>query len=167
MASFAVFGPKAQQSVHPAQVVLVRESFSFWGFLLPLPYCLWHRNWRFSGLLVLIGLGLSVLPSAGITVTEFSALGMELLMGLYVGFAAADIRAAALERRGYQVLDVAIARDEDAAFLRFLDDHFKPASHRNADTSTSTPSAGVPPAPSPYVQLGTSDVLGLFPESQR
>ena len=167
MASFAIFGPKGQNRIEPAQIVLVSEGFSFWGFLLPLPYCLWHRNWRFSGLLILIGLILGLLPDAGIPVSEISALGIEILMGLYVGCAAADIRAAALERRDHNLLDVVVARDEEAAFLRFLDQCFKgaancqPVSPPNAPSPVTNP-IGVPPIP-----LEASGILGLFPESRR
>ena len=167
MASFALFCPKSATPLDPARIVLVRESFSLWGFLLPLPFCLWHRNWRLSGLLVLIGLALSVLPSFGIMITEGSVLAVELLMGLYVGFAAADIRAAALERRDYDLVDVVMARDEDSALLRFLDQSMNQslASTRHAphQPAASSPS----PASVPAMPLGTSGVLGLFPESQR
>ena len=162
MASFALFGPKAHTHVQPDQIVLVQEGFSFWGFLLPLPYCLWHANWRFSSLLVLIGLLFAFLPAAGLPVNDVSAMGLELLMGLYVGFAAADIRAAALERGGYALLDVVVARDHDAAFLRFLDAHFKPV-----QTSGASVTAPATQPASPFVPLGTSDVLGLFPEAHR
>jgi hypothetical protein len=164
MASFALFSPKSAAPLDPARILLVRESFSLWGFLLPLPFCLWHRNWRLSGLLVLIGIAISFLPSFGITVPEGSVLALELLMGLYVGFAAADIRAAALERGGYDLVDIVMARDEESALLRFLDQSF--ASNRQAPhqpASSSSPS----PASVPAMPLGSSDVLGLFPESQR
>jgi Protein of unknown function (DUF2628) len=167
MASFALFCPKSATPLDPARIVLVRESFSLWGFLLPLPFCLWHRNWRLSGLLVLIGLALIVLPSFGIMINEGSVLAVELLMGLYVGFAAADIRAAALERRDYDLVDVVMARDEDSALLRFLDQSMNQslASTRHAphQPAASSPS----PASVPAMPLGTSGVLGLFPESQR
>jgi Protein of unknown function (DUF2628) len=161
MASFALFCPKSPAPLDPARILLVRESFSLWGFLLPLPFCLWHRNWRLSGLLMLIGIVMSVLPSFGIMITEESAVAVELLMGLYVGFAAADIRAAALERGGYDLVDVVMARDEESALLRFLDQSF--ASNRQAPPQA----AAAQPLATQTMPLGTSDVLGLFPESQR
>ena len=172
MASFALFCPKSATPLDPARIVLVRESFSLWGFLLPLPFCLWHRNWRLSGLLVLIGLALSVLPSFGIMITEGSVLAVELLMGLYVGFAAADIRAAALERRDYDLVDVVMARDEDSALLRFLDQCLHQSMNQSLASTRHTlhqPAASSSPSPAsvPAMPLGTSGVLGLFPESQR
>ena len=175
MASFALFCPKSATPLDPARIVLVRESFSLWGFLLPLPFCLWHRNWRLSALLVLIGLALSVLPSFGIMITEGSVLAVELLMGLYVGFAAADIRAAALERRDYDLVDVVMARDEDSALLRFLDQCLDQSRNQSMNQSLAStrhtpnqPAASSPsPASVPAMPLGTSGVLGLFPESQR
>lgn len=161
MASFALFGPKSPAQLDPARILLVRESFSLWGFLLPLPFCLWHRHWPLSGLLVLIGIALSVLPSIGIPITEGSALVVEVLMGLYVGFAAADIRASALERRGYHLVDVVMARDEDSALLRFLDQSY--ASSRQ----TPQQPAATMPLSAHTMPLPSSEVLGLFPESQR
>jgi hypothetical protein len=171
MASFALFCPKSATPLDPARIVLVRESFSLWGFLLPLPFCLWHRNWRLSALLVLIGLALSVLPSFGIMITEGSVLAVELLMGLYVGFAAADIRAAALERRDYDLVDVVMARDEDSALLRFLDQCLNQSSDQSLASTRHPPhqpsASSASPASVPAMPLGTSGVLGLFPESQR
>jgi hypothetical protein len=158
MARFALFGPSDTDRVQPAQIVLVREHFSVWGFLLPLPYCLWHGNWRFSALLFLLGGLTGLMPSFGLPAADITLLGFELLTGLYVGFAAADIRAAALERDGYAIIDVAIAPDEDQALLRYLDQQ----------------KAFVPPAPqshttnsAPMPATGPSPVLGLFPEAMR
>ena len=167
MASFALFCPKSATPLDPARIVLVRESFSLWGFLLPLPFCLWHRNWRLSALLVLIGLALSVLPSFGIMIPEGSVLAVELLMGLYVGFAAADIRAAALERRDYDLVDVVMARDEDSALLRFLDQCLNQSLASTRHTPNQPAASSPSPASVPAMPLGTSGVLGLFPESQR
>jgi hypothetical protein len=167
MASFALFSPKDENKIHPAHCVLVRESFSVWGFLLPLPYCLWQGNWRFSGLLIATGLLMGSLPLIGIEINEFSALGLEMLMGLYVGCAAADIRAAALERRGFYLIDVILASNEEAALLRFLDQHLMAgvpvASHSPSFQNPSSPAT----QPMPARAFGSSDVLGLFPESQR
>ena len=167
MASFALFCPKSAAPLDPARIVLVRESFSLWGFLLPLPFCLWHRNWRLSGSLVLIGIAISFLPSFGITIPEGSILALELLMGLYVGFAAADIRAAALERRDYDLVDVVMARDEDSALLRFLDQCLNQSLASTRHTPNQPAASSPSPASVPAMPLGTSGVLGLFPESQR
>ena len=72
MASFALFGPSDTDRVQPAQIVLVREHFSVWGFLLPLPYCLWHGNWRFSALLVLLGGLTGLMPSFGLPAADIT-----------------------------------------------------------------------------------------------
>ena len=171
MARFALFSPTGHDPVQPAQIVLVREHFSIWGFFLPLPYCLWHRNWRFSGLLVLLGTLIGLLPAAGLPDSEAILLGLELLTGLYVGLAAADIRTAALERGGYRMIDVAIAPDEDSALLRYLDQHW--AAARQAQASAATPTQPAPTQPPPHplmavpVSSGPATVLGLFPEAQR
>ena len=158
MAHFALFGPSSTDRMQPGQIVLVREHFSVWGFLLPLPYCLWHRNWRFSALLVLLGGLTGLMPSLGQPAADITLLGFEVLTGLYVGFAAADIRAAALERDGYAIIDVAIAPDEDQALLRYLDQ--QKALARPAPQSHTTATAPMPAA-------GPSPVLGLFPEALR
>jgi hypothetical protein len=158
MARFALFSPTGLDREPSAEkVVLVSEHFSFWGFLLPLPYCLWHRNWRFSGLLVLLGGVIGLLPTAGLPSGEGVLLGLEVLTGFYVGCAAADIRAAALERNGYTLVDVSIAPDEDQALLRYLDQH--------RATARPTPQTLTPPAS--MSSKGPSPVLGLFPEALR
>ena len=85
----------------------------------------------------------------------FSALG---LAGWINRPDAADIRAAALERDGYAIIDVAIAPDEDQALLRYLDQ--QKALARPAPQSHTTATAPMPAA-------GPSPVLGLFPEALR
>ncbi len=167
MASFALFGPQHNKSVDPAQIVLVPEKFSIWAFLFPLPYSLWHRNWRFSTLLIVIGLLGSLMPMiAHLPMPETTLIGLELLMGLYCGFAAADIRAAALERRGYLLLDVTVAPNDEAAFLRYLDQSYHATNqHRAPMASTTQPMTQ--PTPHTHHPAYGSEVLGLFPESHR
>lgn len=174
MARFALLSPQGTDRVQPAQIVLVREHFSVWGFFLPLPYCLWHRNWRFSAVLVLLGAMMGFLPATSLPAHNATLLALELLMGLYVGFAAADIRTAALERDGYRIIDVAIAPDEDSALLRYLDHHFataRPAPQDQTPAALSpNPSTAKSSTVMPATSLsasGSADVLGLFPEARR
>lgn len=95
--------------------VLVREGFSWGAFLLALPWFLLHRMW----LEALGYLGLVLLLAA--LVPAWAALPVALALQFLVGAHAADLRRAALARRGRPASQVVAAADADLALARLLE----------------------------------------------
>jgi hypothetical protein len=94
--------------------VLVREGFS-WGALIFGPFWLAaHRTWIAAALSLAAYVLLAVVvarPASGIL-----AVGLALILG----WTGNDLRRWALERRGYLLVHVFAAANQDAAFMRLL-----------------------------------------------
>lgn len=92
--------------------VLVREGFSLGALVLPTVWFLWNRMWLVA-LLHLVGvvaIGLA-LPQA---VSGWVLAAVEILVAMH----ARDLRRWTLKRRGYALLGVVVAANEEEAFLR-------------------------------------------------
>jgi len=92
--------------------VLVREGFSLGALLLPTLWFLWNRMWLVALLhfLGVVAIGL-LLPDA---VSGWVALAFQLLVALH----ARDLRRWTLRRRGFALVGVVAAANEEAGFGR-------------------------------------------------
>lgn len=167
MAVFAIYAaasPNRPSLSQQAEAVVVREGFSVWAFLMPLLWCVYHRAWR--SLLVLVGLSAVLgLVFSGYGLDNGTLmLVMDMLVALFVGLAAADLRGAALHRRGYELVNVVVAASEDQALLRHLEQGFVV---RTDQPSGFDPSFVTMPADLARPSYRRSAILGLFPEARR
>ena len=144
--------------------VFVRDSFSWWAFLLAPLWMLRHRLWLvLLGYVVVTGAIEFALVRLGASRTAIVIVG--LLISLLVGLEASTLRRRALRRRGWSNVAIVSGKDLEEAERRFFDAWLRDApSRRSTSNATSQPrapsgaSVGVPRVPlAPHV-------VGLFPE---
>lgn len=109
--------PETTDFIEP---VLVREGFLLWAFLWGPLWLLYHRIWRMAAVFLLLNAALGAMESYG-TLSAQSALLLQMLLQLIVGFEASDMRRNALERSGYELIDIVRETSEARAMLRSCD----------------------------------------------
>lgn len=145
MAVFTVHAPEGDV-LTPAvaeRVVFVKEGFSLLAFLLPLLWLLLNRLW-IGTLLYLVGLaavnGLTMLVGASPIAITLVGLVYSLLFGLE----APALRQWTLRRRGLKHVASIVAKDAEAAELKFF---AAIAAERPAQSAQASTVAPRPPAP--------------------
>ncbi len=100
-------------------IAVVKEGYSWPGFVFAPLWALWHRHWLVAAVLVavpaLIG-GLSTLIGANPPAQTALSLGWS----VFVGMMANDVRRYFLERAGFVEAGVAAGRHPDDALLAYL-----------------------------------------------
>jgi hypothetical protein len=141
----------------------VRDSFSWWAFLLTPFWMLRHRMWLILiGYVVLSGAIEFALLRFGASRPAVVIVG--LLISLLVGLEASTLRRLTLRRRGWRNVGLISGKDLEDAERRFFDAWLNgapsrtSASNATAASRPTIPPAGVPRAPQ------TPHVVGLFPE---
>jgi Protein of unknown function (DUF2628) len=156
--------PRSEHSApDPERFVFVRDGFTFWAFLLPPLWMLWHRLWlAFVGYIVVttgLQFGLRSIDASPTLSTV-----AVILLSLLIGLEAASLRRRKLARRGWTTVGLVVGDDLELAERRFFDAWFKDDAVEPGAIVGPRPS--VPPAPiPPRPQAGTTDqIVGLFPE---
>jgi hypothetical protein len=155
MAIFVVMEPPGTSRNDAASgAVLVRDAFSFLGFLLPPLWLLWHRLWIEAALVFALGVGVAALGEiAGL---GFAGAALSLLAPIYVGLEGAGLRVNALRRRGWREWGVIEASDKAEAEIRY-------AAEVGADENVAPE---VPHSTGPVQMMGrpapSGPALGLF-----
>jgi hypothetical protein len=161
---FAVYEPPVQApdiAERADRLAFVKEGFSWPAFFVPLLWLLFYRMWIEFVLLVLVYVGLQFAfgtDTQGQTLAGWASLAI----GLLFAFEANDLRASALERRGYRLTGVASGRDrteaERAFFSAWLPQQAAPA--RVAEREPSPRGEVETPA---LTRGEAEEVIGLFP----
>ena len=119
MAVFVVLEPNVS-SLSQAQdrAVLVRDGFSFWAFLLPVVWLLFHWLW------IEALAALALMAAAGALATQFGGhpllgLSLSLLTQLYFGLEACNLRINAMRRQGWRIWGPVEALNKREAELRY------------------------------------------------
>jgi len=162
MAVYMVFEPPRDggDPVRRAErVVFVRDRFVWSAFLLAPLWMLRHRLWlALLGYVVAVGVVTPALWFVGAGPTWRSlALGV---IGLLVGFEAANLRRWTLLRRGWREAGAVVGDDREAAERRFFDAYVARAAE-HTDVVAPPPA---PPPPSFRPSAAAADVIGLFPQ---
>jgi hypothetical protein len=161
---FAVYEPPVQASdiVERAdRLAFVKEGFSWPAFFVPLLWLLFYRMWIEFFLLVLVYVALQFAfgtDAQGQTLAGWASLAI----GILIAFEANDLRAYALERRGYRLAGVASGRDRTEAERAF----FSAWLPRQATASRESEHAPAPrrEVETPPLARGEGEeVIGLFP----
>ncbi|UCI07981.1 DUF2628 domain-containing protein [Mesorhizobium sp. B1-1-8] len=114
MATYVVMEPPAGSN--RADASLVRDSFTWLGFLVPPLWLAWRRLWIEAVLAFAVMAMLSVLgEKLGL---EWAGSALSLLVSLYVGFEGQGLRMAALRRRGWREWGVVEANNLGDAEMR-------------------------------------------------
>jgi len=144
------------------RLAFVKEGFSWPALYVPLLWLLYYRMWIEVIVLVLVYVALQVVfgtDAQGQTLTAWASLAI----GVLFAFEANDLRAAALERKGYRLAGVASGRDRTEAersfFTAWLPQQAK---------ATRAPERGPEPRresePAASIPRGEDEqVIGLFP----
>lgn len=94
--------------------VLVREGFSWGAFLFGALWLLGHRAYIPAALALAAAILIASLTKGG------EATALELLLALALGFFGRDLVRFSLDHRGYALVHLVAARDEDGALARLL-----------------------------------------------
>ncbi len=106
---------------HPLESsMFVKEGFSMPAFLFSLFWALYHRVWRLAVLVLAFYIVANKALLAGVIDLHFRLI-VEMGFLAWVGFQAGEWRAKALERQGFVLLDIVMARSEAEARQRLLD----------------------------------------------
>lgn len=143
--------------------VFVRDSFSWWAFLLAPLWMLRHRLWLvLLGYVVVTGAIEFALVRFGASRTAIAL--VSLLISLLVGLEASTLRRLALRRRGWSNVAIISGKDLEDAERRFFDAWLREAPSRRS-TSNATPPSPPSGAPVSVPRVPqTPHVVGLFPE---
>lgn len=164
MPIWAVHAPQGRLDTPEAaeQAVFVREGFDKGAFLLGPLWLISHRLWR-----ALIGWAL--VSAAILAATLYFRLPLPLvsalgfLVALWLGLEASALRAAALRRRGFALIDIAASEDE-ASGERAVFARWREAGSAPTAAAPRAPAPPVAPAPPAASARTAAPVLGLFPE---
>lgn len=151
MAGYVVMEPPQGDE---ERAVLVRDGFHVWAFLLPFVWLLLHRLWIEAGLVIAAGLLVGMAANLGVPGPVATVLSLGL--AVFVGLEAANLRIAALRRRGWREWGVVEAANADEAETRYVAE----AADATAHADDAAPAPISPAGPKPPRPAGPA--LGLF-----
>lgn len=111
----------------PADVVLVREGFSFWAFLFQFVWALYHRLWLVAGLFLGLGIAGEALSRA-LGLPPGGQLVVSVAIAVLIGVEANNLRRWTLARRGYEETGVVAGHSLDEAEVHYFKDGYGTAS---------------------------------------
>ncbi|MBO6900984.1 MAG: DUF2628 domain-containing protein [Rhizobiaceae bacterium] len=149
MASYVVMEPSSRAD---GETRFVRDGFSFVALILPFIWLLWHRMWVEALLVFAVVMALGV--GGELAGLQDVAMGLSLLISIYVALEGASLRVAALRRQGWREAGIVEASNEDEAMLRYFDIHGESSVRGDAPRRETR----YPPAPA----SSGAPALGLF-----
>lgn len=164
MRIWSVHEPVEDRDVYEAsagdRVDFVKDGFSWPGFVLSLPWLLYHRLW--VGLLVyLLCVAVLAIAASLLPIAEFEAGLLGLLPALFVGLDGNDMRRRKLAGLGYADRGLVTARSLTEAEIAFFSRH---GGTGIVARPRSAPPPQTAPRQRPAFAAGDREVLGLFPE---
>lgn len=151
MASYVIMEPPQGGE---ERAVLVRDGLHVWALLLPFLWLLLHRLWIEAGLVIAAGLLIAL--ASGYLAPGPIATVLSLGIAVFVGLEAANLRLAALRRRGWREWGVVEAANADEAETRYIAE----AAGGDMQADDPVPAPAVPTGPKPSRPAGPA--LGLF-----
>lgn len=170
MALYTVHLPPGAEATGDAadRIRFVKDGFSLWAFLLPLPWLVVNRLW-----LALLGWIAAVVALEALTRFAGETTGgiVATVFAVWFALEAREIQRWTLERRGWRTAAVVEGADEDTAERRFFESWLTtdmPREHiEEAPVPPTPPSQATSPVPRPGRSLAPnpspSGVIGLFP----
>ncbi len=104
------------------ETVFIREGFSIAAFLLGFIWLFYHRAWAPALLVLALTLTLSWLDKSGY-VSILTLMLLQFGLQYWVGAEARDWHREALDRRGYELMDIVMETSEERAELRYYERH--------------------------------------------
>jgi hypothetical protein len=144
------------------RLAFVKEGFSWPALFVPLLWLLYHRMWIEFGLLLALYFALQLAFGAdtqGQTLAAWASLGI----GVLFAFEANDIRAAALERKGFKLAGIASGRGRSDAELSFFRAWLSREASGARPERSQEPRRAIEAQPQAARGEG-EEVIGLFPQ---
>ncbi len=116
MKRFRVFEP-ADAAGASDRARFLRDGFSIWAFLLPVPWLLWHR--LFVSAVLVLAVEVAITWQAGARGFGLAAFALPLLIGLLVALEGPSLRAWKLTRKGWRETAALMASDQGEAEMRY------------------------------------------------
>lgn len=117
MAIYSVLEPPETGDTGFEKAVVIRDGFSVVALIAPLLWFLWHRMWLEALVIFIVSTGLGVLSM--IPGLE-AAPAVGILVSLFVGLEARNLRAGSFRRRGWKDWGVVAASSYKEAELRYM-----------------------------------------------
>lgn len=117
MAIYSVFEPPYDGATKHDDAKVLRDRFSFFAFVAPLIWFLWHRMWFEALMVFAISVGvlvLSFLPGGDVAPV------VMLVVSLFVGLEARNLQQAFLRRRGWREWGPVVAPNLEQAEMRYV-----------------------------------------------
>jgi hypothetical protein len=149
--------PSKDVEERAADVVFVKEGFTWFGFLVPPVWLLVNRLWfEFIALLLLMGGATAILFKLGVGPQSLSL--VNLAAGLLIGFEGNNLIRWRLERKGYGLVAAVAGRDFEEVERRFFD-QWTPGATMSANAGNGPLT---PPAQMSQQQWQTGGPIGTF-----
>jgi hypothetical protein len=105
-----------------ADVVFVKDGFSWPAFFFTLIWALWHRLWMFALIVAASGFAIAIVSEL-LLLDPVTDAAIGLAWSVLVGFEANDARRRALERRDFDTEDVVLGQTLAQAEHSFFQKH--------------------------------------------
>jgi hypothetical protein len=117
MKSFTIYLRESTDPINDA--VYLSENFSYKALFFNLFWLIYHRLWMPAIAFSLMAIGILELTQAFI-ISPTVSFALFVFIGLYIGFNAKDYLRARLEREGYSLVDILVAKSVDEAEFKFI-----------------------------------------------
>ncbi len=117
MKSFTIYLKESTNPINDA--VYLSENFSYKALFFNLFWLIYHRLWMPAIAFSLMAIGIIELTQAYI-ISATVSFALFVFIGLYIGFNAKDYLRARLEREGYTLVDILVAKSVDEAEFKFI-----------------------------------------------
>ena len=154
--------PAADLDVRAERLAFVKEGFSWPALLVPGLWLIYHRMWVELIVFCLLFALLSWVLSGSDTETLLTWISTGIVV--LFAFEANDLRAAALERRGYTPVGLAVGANRDEAELAFFR-AWQPGQRRVPAPPLATPRARLASPSGGASRNEGDDVIGFFPQA--
>lgn len=165
MATYVVMEPPAVRGRDVAEeACFVRDGFTFFAFLVPFVWFLWHRMWveAVAAIVLMLVLGFLTAFEPFVDTGTLVSLAVSVLIGLEAN----ALRVAALERRGWRQWGVVEAANRDEAEMRYVAEAVEEAGPSAASVPATTPALPAVAPSTPTTRTGprrpSGPAVGLF-----
>lgn len=117
MKSYTIYLKESTDPINDA--VYLSETFSYKALFFNLFWLIYHRLWMPAIAFSLMAIGIVELTQAFI-ISPTVSFALFLFIGLYIGFNAKDYLRTRLEREGYSLVDILVAKTVEEAEFKFI-----------------------------------------------
>ena len=102
----------------------IAEGFSFTAAIFQQFWFLYHRAWSTALAIMIVVTALALMLQYDFF-SVYEVTLIQLAIFLYLGFEAQDLRRAILRKKGFRLIGIVAAKNENEAKIRFLDGYLK------------------------------------------